>query len=631
MFIGKPCDTDALHKLRLQRPELDRNLGLVLSFFCAGTPSTQGTLDLLEQLETNREEVEGVRYRGEGWPGSFKATPRNGSSEKSLSYEEAWGRLTKYVPLRCRLCPDGLGRVADIACGDAWHRYQGNSEEGTSLVLVRTERGKRDTPPRDRCRLRKTRTCRCGSSSQGSAQSLGKKDGALRQAVGITPATGSGAEVSGILVAKKLDADSRWAKVPFGNGNSAAGRSAKPLEAGLRSEPGSQVRFPDGRKMDPTTLIVAAVGSVLAIALSPIRALCAYLCVLLLHSQDLGVSLGVIDFSSARIVVFALTANVLLRAPHLVKAFRWNLLDTFVVLYFIGQLISLFNTEPFMVVLENRSGRLTDTVLPYFLCRAILRSKRDLIMVIKTLILVSLPLAFFGVVESARGWNYLQGLPAAYRDGHFRARGTFSVTISFGLFFAAVVPLCIGLWHQRVWSKGFLVFCVCCCMAGLISSWSSGPILAMYFAIMFLCCYPIRRMWPLLLVAGFAMIVLVDNLSNRRWYEVPTRFLLSSSTAYYRIGLYKEAFGGGMTDHWLFGWGLVANVYSTYEEFPWEHRDMTSMYIKHLASYGLVGAIPSLCVLDFLLSSTAAGFFPLHLPTGSLACMVFCRITSWVG
>ena len=348
--------------------------------------------------------------------------------------------------------------------------------------------------------------------------------------------------------------------------------------------------------MDATTLIVAAVGSVLAIALSPIRALCVYLCVLLLHAQELGVSLGVIDFSSARIVVFALTANVLFRGTHLLKAFRWNLLDTFVVLYFIGQLISLFNTEPFMVVLENRSGRLTDTVLPYFLCRAILRSKRDLIMVIKTLILVSLPLAFFGVVESARGWNYLQGLPAAYRDGHFRARGTFSVHIGFGLFFAAVVPLCIGLWHQRVWSRGFLVFCVCCCMAGLISTWSSGPILAMYFAIMFLCCYPIRRMWPLLLVAGFAMIVLVDNLSNRRWYEVPTRFLLSSSTAYYRIGLYKEAFGGGMTDHWLFGWGLVS-LYSPREEFPWNHNDLTSVYIAVLVQYGLHALLLFLLVL----------------------------------
>ncbi len=44
VFIGKPCDTAAVAMLREKRPTLDRNLGLVLTFFCAGTPSTKGTL-----------------------------------------------------------------------------------------------------------------------------------------------------------------------------------------------------------------------------------------------------------------------------------------------------------------------------------------------------------------------------------------------------------------------------------------------------------------------------------------------------------------------------------------------------------------------------------------------------------
>jgi hypothetical protein len=366
------------------------------------------------------------------------------------------------------------------------------------------------------------------------------------------------------------------------------------METGQGAAPSRTAWYPGTRTLDPETLIIAALGSFLALTLSPIRALCAYLCVLLLHTQDLDVSIGVIDFSSARIVLPALAANVIFRAPHLLKSFRWSLLDTSVVLLFVGQVVSLFFTEPFMRVLENRSGHLLETVMPYFLCRAVLRSKKDLLMLIKTLILISLPLAFFGVVETTTGHNYIGSKMPPLRDGHFRAYGTFSVHISFGIFFASVIPLCISLWNQRVWSRVFLVVCICCCMAGLISSWSSGPILALYFSVVFLCSYPIRRAWPILLVAGFALIVLVDNLSNRRWYEVPTRFLLSSSTAYYRIELYKEAFGGGMTDHWLCGYGLVANAYSSYKEFPWVHRDMTSIYIKVLAVYGLTGLVPFL-------------------------------------
>jgi len=140
VFIGKPCDTAAASMLRLERPNLDLNLGLVLSFFCAGTPSTKGTLDLLQDFNVDKASVTQLRYRGEGWPGPFKVLHEHG--EHTLSYEESWGRLSHYRPLRCQLCPDGLGRVADISCGDAWESFDGKGNAGRSLVIVRTPRGR---------------------------------------------------------------------------------------------------------------------------------------------------------------------------------------------------------------------------------------------------------------------------------------------------------------------------------------------------------------------------------------------------------------------------------------------------------------------------------------------------------
>ncbi len=140
VFIGKPCDTAAVWKMRQLRPELDKRLGLVLTFFCAGTPSERGTLDLLQSLDVDRSAVKNLRYRGEGWPGSFKVLHHD-VKEKSLSYSESWGALTHYRPVRCHLCPDGLGRVADIACGDAWDKFEENGDAGRSLIIVRTPRG----------------------------------------------------------------------------------------------------------------------------------------------------------------------------------------------------------------------------------------------------------------------------------------------------------------------------------------------------------------------------------------------------------------------------------------------------------------------------------------------------------
>jgi coenzyme F420 hydrogenase subunit beta len=141
VFIGKPCDAAAVAALRKQRPGLDRNLGLVLTFFCAGTPSTKGTLDMAG-LSPETDDIVDVTYRGEGWPGDFRLAWDGGRREVRLPYIEAWRRLTAYRPLRCNLCPDGLGRLADISCGDAWDQYDAaNPNPGLSLVIVRTPRG----------------------------------------------------------------------------------------------------------------------------------------------------------------------------------------------------------------------------------------------------------------------------------------------------------------------------------------------------------------------------------------------------------------------------------------------------------------------------------------------------------
>jgi coenzyme F420 hydrogenase subunit beta len=141
VFIGKPCDAAATMMMRKTHPQLDRNLALVLTFFCAGTPSTGGTLELMKSMQVEPSQVTTVKYRGEGWPGTFRILG-NGISNKSLTYDESWGLLTKHRPLRCNLCPDGLGRVSDIACGDAWEQHRRNPlDPGRSIILVRTKRG----------------------------------------------------------------------------------------------------------------------------------------------------------------------------------------------------------------------------------------------------------------------------------------------------------------------------------------------------------------------------------------------------------------------------------------------------------------------------------------------------------
>jgi coenzyme F420 hydrogenase subunit beta len=143
VFIGKPCDVEALRKTQAIRPNLSKNVGAAIGIFCAGTPSTQGTIDLLSKHGINHDDVQEIRYRGRGWPGNFAVRLNNETEWRELAtYEEAWGFLQAYRPYRCHTCPDGTSEFADISCGDPWYRSIEPGEPGKSLVLVRTETGR---------------------------------------------------------------------------------------------------------------------------------------------------------------------------------------------------------------------------------------------------------------------------------------------------------------------------------------------------------------------------------------------------------------------------------------------------------------------------------------------------------
>lgn len=143
VFIGKPCDVAGLRKAQSLRPELERKAGIAIGIFCAGTPSTRGTLDLLDRFRVSPDKVEEIRYRGKGWPGMASVRLKGERTPShQLSYKESWGFVQKYRPYRCYLCPDGTSEFADISCGDPWYRQVKEGDQGHSLVLVRTERGR---------------------------------------------------------------------------------------------------------------------------------------------------------------------------------------------------------------------------------------------------------------------------------------------------------------------------------------------------------------------------------------------------------------------------------------------------------------------------------------------------------
>lgn len=145
-FVGKPCDIAAMKNFVRLYPQYAGRVRYYISIFCAGMPSYNATIKTW-QMSGHQDEPSSLKYRGDGWPGNFIARFADGSSFQ-LSYNESWGKiLGRHVGFRCKICPDGIGMLADVAVGDSWNTKDGypdfTESDGRSFCMVRTATGDR--------------------------------------------------------------------------------------------------------------------------------------------------------------------------------------------------------------------------------------------------------------------------------------------------------------------------------------------------------------------------------------------------------------------------------------------------------------------------------------------------------
>jgi hypothetical protein len=362
--------------------------------------------------------------------------------------------------------------------------------------------------------------------------------------------------------------------------------------------------------MQALTLSVALFGSGLVLLTQPVWWLVIYLGVTAFYPCNLSAPLGTIDFTAGRIVMLVIFAKALL-FTNVFKGFRLIWLDKLVIIFFIAQIVAGSMTIPMMELLENRAGAMVDLLLPYFVARAVLKKKEDYIFLVKAAMIIAIPLAALGLYQSITGYNPYLGLRAyaAWGDraaaqsgdtryGLYRATASFPQPIMFGLFFAMLGPIAVGLYHY-IRNKALFYTAIAAMCIGSFSSLSSGPYFAATLSGLFIAVYKYRRQWKTLVVIAAFMCLVVEVISNRHFYEVLDRFSLSGSAVYYRSRLIEVAlFDHGMDGHWLIGYG--------HEEPGWGPRidgrgftDVVNHYLVVLCRYGMVGLVP-FAVLLFL-------------------------------
>ena len=93
------------------------------------------------------------------------------------------------------------------------------------------------------------------------------------------------------------------------------------------------------------------------------------------------------------------------------------------------------------------------------------------------------------------------------------------------------------------------------------------------------------------------MCASVEIISNRHFYDVLGDFTFSSRTAWYRSRLIDVAlFEGGMSNHWLTGFGYNVDPGWGPRLDGRSYTDTVNHYILELHRFGLVGLVPFLAI-----------------------------------
>jgi coenzyme F420 hydrogenase subunit beta len=141
--VGLPCHIHGLRMAQTRIPKLREKVAICIALFCGLNMSPLGTRVALQRRHLVVDEVEELRYRGQGWPGDLQVRLRDGQTYSEPLFSYFGTAFSAYEMYRCTLCSDAFGELADISCGDAWlPEYRANDDQGTSVVIVRDTRGR---------------------------------------------------------------------------------------------------------------------------------------------------------------------------------------------------------------------------------------------------------------------------------------------------------------------------------------------------------------------------------------------------------------------------------------------------------------------------------------------------------
>jgi hypothetical protein len=359
--------------------------------------------------------------------------------------------------------------------------------------------------------------------------------------------------------------------------------------------------------MEQTTLIIGLILGLIILKVKREISLAIFFAGLIWYPYYLSFMVGSLNFTLIRLLILFL----LLKLFNINSRFNSNKIDRYVLIWGIVTLIIplLTYTLPISKVLENKSGLLMNTVLVYFITRMCIQTKKELISFSKAIVLILVPYAILGIMESIYHWQpfiiFKHYMPPGWVDpgtgisadrfGMARAYGPTGNPIMFGIIFMIMAPF-LNILKNTINKINYLT-CLILIAFGAMSSLSSGPLMLLLIYYFIYSLQKIKHIIkPLLWTFAFG-IVSVAIISNRPFYHVIASYANPFGGAYWHRAKLIDLTIHNFNEWFLSGYG--GNDPGWGPELGARWTDITNHFIAVATSYGLAGLV-IFCTIIFL-------------------------------
>jgi hypothetical protein len=250
-----------------------------------------------------------------------------------------------------------------------------------------------------------------------------------------------------------------------------------------------------------------------------------------------------VHLTSLRTVLLAGLMRICARGEW--KKFALNRVDKSLAAWIIVLVSVSILRQGTAAALNYELGFAYDSLLTYFLFRSLISGLAEFEERLSALAFFLVPFALLMCLEAATAKNLFSamgGVPedAWIRDGHVRSMGSFRCPITAGTFGATLAPLFATLFlivdNRRAAVAGFLVSTVI-----VLTSRSSGPLMAYFVGMAGLACWPLRgRMQTVRRGAVALLIGLQLVMVSPVWFLIARVCDVIGGGGYYRAHLIDE-------------------------------------------------------------------------------------------